>query len=153
MYSVTWLIANMGKWSSSASNLNTVVSPIVNVEQVITPMISFVTALGLLRLFPTNTLRVLHALSRMWKAKDPQVLTLRASEDPFLLKLEEELPRTWKPVWRALNPVSTIQGKSTEIYKTDNNFIKLIRLITFPNFYDFVCSPQLWLETCNINVQ
>lgn len=55
IHSVTWLIVNVGKWSSSASNLTAIVSRIVNVEQMLVPMILFVTASGRLGLLFLRT--------------------------------------------------------------------------------------------------
>jgi len=53
--SLMWLIVNMGKWSSSASNLDTTVSHTVNAEQMIIPMILFVVASGRLCLLFLQT--------------------------------------------------------------------------------------------------
>lgn len=46
----------MGKQSSSASDLDTIMSHIISVEQTIIPMILFVSASGLLGLFFLQTL-------------------------------------------------------------------------------------------------
>lgn len=87
-----WLITNMGKWSSSASNLNTLVSHIVNVKQVIIPMISFVTASGLLRFFLQTPLGLLHALSPIQKAKDSQDSLFVLQKIHFCRNLKRSCP-------------------------------------------------------------
>lgn len=153
----------MGKRSSSASDLDTIMSHIIcllnrqlypwfylSLHQDSVVSSSYKHCKGLLCAVSYERQRI-HIFSLFF---------FFPSEDPFLLQLLLEVIQSLKAratvSLRALNLVDKIQGKLAEIYKTSNKFIKCIYLTTFPNFYNWIvldCSPQFWLKTCNINIQ